>query len=89
MNGVMSINVVFTCFIGILLLYKVYILSPSPKPTNHRKLSAFFNFQNKSLSMIYRLSSSWVPQNQKCCPVFRQIFKKQTKKKSLVFEKRC
>jgi len=58
MNGVMSINVVFTCFSGILLLYKIYILSPSPKPTNHRKLAAFLNFQNKSLSMIYRLSSS-------------------------------
>ncbi len=35
----------------------VYILfyHPTPKPTPHRKLSAFFYFQNTSFCMIYKL----------------------------------
>jgi len=51
--------------IMLFILYKLYILSPytnrTPKPTRHRKLSAFLRFQKTSLSMIYKLFSSWGP----------------------------
>jgi len=36
---------------------ELFILSPNPKPTNHRKLFAFLNFQKTSISMIYKIFS--------------------------------
>jgi len=51
------------------LLYKPYFLSPytnpTPKPTPHRKLSAFLDFQYTPFCVIYKLDSSWGP---KKCP---------------------
>jgi len=50
--------------ISISILYKLYLLSPytnpTPKPTHHRKLSAFVHFQKKtSVRMIDKLFSQW------------------------------
>ena len=49
----------------IFILYKLYILSPytnpTPKPTHHRKLSAFLHFQKNSFCMIYKLVYPWGP----------------------------
>ncbi len=51
----------------VFILYKLYILSPYtapiPKPTHHRRHSAILHFQKTSLSLIYKLVSSWGPKN--------------------------
>ncbi len=51
----------------VFILYKLYILSPYtapiPKPNHHRRHSAILHFQNTSLSLIYKLVSSWGPKN--------------------------
>ncbi len=53
--------------IMVFILYKLYILSPYtapiPKPTHHRRHSAILHFQKTSLSLIYKLVSSWGPKN--------------------------
>jgi len=62
----------FSCFIGtirhntvilIFILYKLYILSPNPKPANHRTLSVLLHFQKTLHSMNYKLFSSWGPKH--------------------------
>ncbi len=57
----LSIDVMF------FILYKLYILSPYtapiPKPNHHRRHSAILHFQKTSLSLIYKLVSSWGPKN--------------------------
>ncbi len=49
----------------VFILYKLYILSPYtapiPKPNHHRRHSAILHFQKTSLSLIYKLVSSWGP----------------------------
>ncbi len=51
----------------VFILYKLYILSPYtapiPKPNHHRRHSAILHFQKTSLSLIYKLVSSWGPKN--------------------------
>ncbi len=51
----------------VFILYKLYILSPYtapiPKPNHHRRYSAILHFQKTSLSLIYKLVSSWGPKN--------------------------
>ncbi len=51
----------------VFILYKLYILSPYtapiPKPIHHRRHSAILHFQKTSLSLIYKLVSSWGPKN--------------------------
>ncbi len=51
----------------VFILYKLYILSPCtapiPKPNHHRRHSAILHFQKTSLSLIYKLVSSWGPKN--------------------------
>ncbi len=51
----------------VFILYKRYILSPYtapiPKPNHHRRHSAILHFQKTSLSLIYKLVSSWGPKN--------------------------
>ncbi len=53
----------------VFILYKLYILSPYtapiPKPNHHRRHSAILHFQKTSLSLIYKLVSSW---DQKMSP---------------------
>ena len=62
-------HVLWGLSIGVMvfILYKLYILSPYtapvPKPTHHRRHSAFLHFQTTSLSVIYKLISSWGPKN--------------------------
>jgi len=66
-------HIVFLCLIGTLHRHidfytvKLYILSPYtnsiPKPTHHRKLSAFLHFQKTLLSMFRKLFSSWGSKN--------------------------
>uniref|UniRef100_A0A672KR85 Aminoacyl tRNA synthase complex-interacting multifunctional protein 1-like n=1 Tax=Sinocyclocheilus grahami TaxID=75366 RepID=A0A672KR85_SINGR len=52
----------------VFILYRAYILlpytNPTPKPTPHRRLSAFLLSPKNSFCMIYKLVSSWGP--QKC-----------------------
>jgi len=47
--------------IMIVILYKLYILSPYTNSSHHTKLFAFLHFQNSSLCTIYKLFSSWGP----------------------------
>ncbi len=51
----------------VFILYKLYILSPYtapiPKPNHHRRHSAILHFQKTSISLIYKLVSSWGPKN--------------------------
>ncbi len=54
----------------VFILYKLYILSPYtapiPKPNHHRRHSAILHFQKTSLSLIYKLVSSWGPKIDIC-----------------------
>ncbi len=60
-------HVGFPCFMGtflmVFILYKLYFLSPTPKPTPHRKLCAFLVFQNTLFCMIYKPFSLRGPKN--------------------------
>ncbi len=66
-------NVVFPCFMGTfhrrngfhtvqtVFSFTPHHTNPTPKPTPHRKLSAFLDFQKTSFCMIYKLVTSWGP----------------------------
>ncbi len=62
----------FTILVGtsigvmVFLLYRPYILltytNPTPKPSPHRRLFAFLDFQTTSFCVIYKLVYPWGPQ---------------------------
>ncbi len=62
---------IFSIGVMVFILYKLYFLSPYPKPTPHTKLLAFLDSQNTSFCVIYKIVSSWGP---KKCPYKVNIY---------------